>query len=164
MMVLSLTSDTYDTGTLYDTASSIIEQKISQLQGVGQVQVVGSSLPAVRIDLNPTQLNSYGIGPQNVAQTISVQNSNRPKGQISDQFTTEDIKANDQISKAKDYAPLIIGSSKGRVVRLSDVANVYDSVQTLRSVGYVNGKKSVILLVYRLPNANVIETSDRVKK
>jgi multidrug efflux pump len=164
MMVLSLTSDVYDTGTLYDTASSIIEQKISQLQGVGQVQVVGSSLPAVRIDLNPTQLNSYGIGTQNVAQTISVQNSNRPKGQISDQFTTEDIKANDQISKAKDYAPLVIGSSKGKVVHLSDVANVYDSVQTLRSAGYVNGKASVILLVYRLPNANVIETSDRVKK
>ena len=164
MMVLSLTSDVYDTGTLYDTASSIIEQKISQLQGVGQVQVVGSSLPAVRIDLNPTQLNSYGIGPQNVAQTISVQNSNRPKGQISDQYTTADIKANDQISKAKDYAPLVIGSSKGKVVHLSDVANVYDSVQTLRSAGYVNGKPSVILLVYRLPNANVIETSDRVKK
>ncbi|WP_353069897.1 efflux RND transporter permease subunit [Tunturibacter empetritectus] len=164
MMVLSLTSDVYDTGTLYDTASSIIEQKISQLQGVGQVQVVGSSLPAVRIELNPTQLNSYGIGPQNVAQTISVQNSNRPKGQISDQYTTADIKANDQISKAKDYAPLVIGSSKGKVVHLSDVANVYDSVQTLRSAGYVNGKPSVILLVYRLPNANVIETSDRVKK
>lgn len=164
MMVLSLTSDVYDTGTLYDTASSIIEQKISQLQGVGQVQVVGSSLPAVRIDLNPTQLNSYGIGTQNVAQTISVQNSNRPKGQISDQFTTADIKANDQISKAKDYAPLIIGSSKGKVVHLSDVAHVYDSVQTLRSAGYVNGKPSVILLVYRLPNANVIETADRVKK
>ena len=164
MMVLSLTSDVYGTGTLYDTASSIIEQKISQLQGVGQVQVVGSSLPAVRIDLNPTQLNSYGIGTQNVAQTISVQNSNRPKGQISNEFTTADIKANDQISKAKDYAPLIIGSSKGKVVRLSDVANVYDSVQTLRSAGYVNGKASVILLVYRLPNANVIETSDRVKK
>ena len=164
MMVLSLTSDVYDTGTLYDTASSIIEQKISQLQGVGQVQVVGSSLPAVRIDLNPSQLNSYGIGTQNIAQTISVQNSNRPKGQISDAATTADIKANDQISKAKDYAPLVIGSSKGKVIRLSDVANVYDSVQTLRSAGYVNGKASVILLVYRLPNANVIETSDRVKK
>jgi multidrug efflux pump len=164
MMVLSLTSDIYGTGTLYDTASSIIEQKISQLQGVGQVQVVGSSLPAVRIDLNPTQLNSYGIGTQSVAQTLSVQNSNRPKGQISDQFTTEDIKANDQISKAKDYAPLVIGSSKGKVVHLSDVASVYDSVQTLRSAGYVNGKASVILLVYRLPNANVIETADRVKK
>ena len=164
MMVLSLTSDVYDTGTLYDTASSIIEQKISQLQGVGQVQVVGSSLPAVRIDLNPSQLNSYGIGTQNIAQTISVQNSNRPKGQISDAATTTDIKANDQISKAKDYAPLVIGSSKGKVIRLSDVANVYDSVQTLRSAGYVNGKASVILLVYRLPNANVIETSDRVKK
>ena len=164
MMVLSLASDASDTGALYDTASSVIQQKISQLLGVGQVQVVGSSLPAVRIDLNPAQLNHYGIGTQNVAQTLSVQNSNRPKGQISDEFTTADIKANDQISKAKDYAPLVIASSKGKVVRLSDVATVYDSVQTLRSAGYVNGKASVILLVYRLPNANVIETSDRVKK
>ncbi|WP_086386770.1 efflux RND transporter permease subunit [Caballeronia sordidicola] len=163
MMILSLTSDTADRGTLYDVASSVIEQKISQLEGVGQVQVVGSSLPAVRVDLNPTQLNSYGIGTQNVAQALSVQNSNRPKGQFSDGMTTADITANDQISKAKDFAPVIVGTSNGKVIHLSDVAHVYDSVQTLRSAGYVNGKPSVILLVFRLPNANVIDTVDRIK-
>ena len=163
IMILNLTSDTTDRGTLYDIASSVIEQKIAQLPGVGQVQVVGSSLPAVRVDLNPTQLNSYGIGTQNVAQALSVQNSNRPKGQFSDGMTTADITANDQISKAKDFAPVVVGTSNGRVIHLSDVAHVYDSVQTLRSAGYVNGKPSVILLVFRLPNANVIETVDRIK-
>jgi multidrug efflux pump len=164
MMVLSLTSDSSDRGQLYDIASSVIEQKISQLQGVGQVQVVGSSLPAVRVDLNPNQLNSYGIGVQNVAQALSVQNSNRPKGQFSNELTTADITANDQISKARDFAPLVVGTSNGKVVRLRDVAHVYDSVQTLRSAGYVNGKPSVIVLVFRLPNANVIDTVDRIKK
>jgi multidrug efflux pump len=164
IMVLSLTSDVADQGSMYDTASSIIEQKLSQLQGVGQVQVVGSSLPAVRVDLDPQQLNSYGIGTQDVAQAISLQNSNRPKGQFSDEFTTADITANDQISKAKDYAPLVVGSNNGRVVRLRDVARVFDSVQTIRSAGFVNGKPCVILLVFRLPNANVIDTVDRIKK
>src|SRR5580698_4275629 len=164
MMVLSLTSDSSDRGQLYDIASSVIEQKISQLQGVGQVQVVGSSLPAVRVDLNPNQLDSYGIGVQNVAQALSVQNSNRPKGQFSNELTTADITANDQISKARDFAPLVVGTSNGKVVRLRDVAHVYDSVQTLRSAGYVNGKPSVIVLVFRLPNANVIDTVDRIKK
>jgi multidrug efflux pump len=163
MMILSLTSDSADRGRLYDVASSIIEQKIAQVQGVGQVQVVGSSLPAVRVDVNPNQLNSYGIGVQSVAQTLSVQNTNRPKGQFSDALTTSDITANDQISKADQFAPLIVGSSNGKVVRLRDVAHVYDSVQTLRSAGYVNGKPAVILLVFRLPNANVIETADRIK-
>ncbi|WP_229011967.1 efflux RND transporter permease subunit [Paraburkholderia gardini] len=162
--VLSLTSDSADRGRLYDLASSVISQKIAQLQGVGQVQVVGSSLPAVRVDLNPAQLNSYGIGVQNVAKALSVQNSNRPKGGFSDDLTTSVITANDQISRAQDYAPLVVSTSNGKVVRLRDVAHVYDSVQTLRSAGYVNGKPSVILLVFRLPNANVIDTVDRIKQ
>src|SRR5882724_5978652 len=164
VMVLNLTSDVQDQGAMYDTASSVIQQKLSQLQGVGQVQVVGSSLPAVRVDLDPQQLNNYGIGTQDVAQAISLQNSNRPKGQLSDDYTTADITANDQISKAKDYAPLVVSSSNGKVVRLRDVARVFDSVQTVRSSGFVNGKPCVILLVFRLPNANVIDTVDRIKK
>ena len=131
IMILSLTSDTADRGKLYDVASSVIQQKISQLPGVGQVQVVGSSLPAVRVDLNPSQLNSYGIGTQDVAQALSVQNSNRPKGQFSDDQTTAYITANDQISKAADFAPVIVGTSNGKVIHLRDVAHVYDSVQTL---------------------------------
>ena len=164
VMVLTLTSDVHDRGALYDTASSIIQQKISLLDGIGQVQVVGSSLPAVRIDLNPQQLNSYGLGTQDVANVMSGQNSNRPKGQIGDDLTTADITANDQIRKAKDYAPIVISTSNGKVVRLEDVATVTDSVQTVRAAGFVNGKPCVVILVYRLPGANVIETVDRVKK
>src|ERR1700722_19621429 len=164
VMVLDLTSSIRGRGDLYDTASSIIAQKLSQVPGVGQVQVAGSSLPAVRIDANPQQLNSYGLGLQDLARVISAQNSNRPKGQISDDFTTADIGANDQISKAKDYAPLIIGSNgQGGVIRMRDVANVYDSVQTLRSAGFVNQEPSIILLVFRLPGANVIQTVERIK-
>ena len=164
VMVLDLTSPIHGKGALYDTASSIIAQKLSQVEGVGQVQVAGSSLPAVRVDANPQQLNNYGLGLQDVARVISEQNSNRPKGQIADDATTADITANDQISKAVDYAPLIIGSNgQGGVVRLRDVANVYDDVQTLRSAGFVNQKPAVILLIFRLPNANVIATVDRIK-
>ncbi len=164
VMVLDLTSPTRSKAQLYDTASSVIQQKLSQVEGVGQVQVVGSSLPAVRIDANPQQLNSYGLGLQDLARVISQQNSNRPKGQISDDFTTADITANDQISKAADYAPLIVGNNgHGGVVRMRDVANVYDSVQTLRAAGFVNQQPAIILLVFRLPGANVIATVDRIK-
>jgi len=164
ILVLSLTSDTKDAGTLFDTGSSIIQQKISQLEGVGQVLVAGSSLPAVHVDVNPQQLNSYGLGMQDVARVISLQNSNRPKGQFSNDQVTIDITANDQISKAKDYAPLVVTTANNAVVRLQDVAHVYDSVQTVRSVAFSNGKPSVILLVFRLPGANVIETVERIKR
>jgi multidrug efflux pump len=165
-MVLYMTSPTYTKGEMFDTASSIVQQKLSQLQGVGQVQVVGGSLPAVRIDLNPQQLNSYGLGPTDVAQVLSQQNSNRPKGQISNEFTTADITANDQIRKPQDYAPIIIGTNQrtGAVVHLRDVAQVFESVQTTRAAGYANSQPCVVLLVYRLPNANVIDIVDRIKK
>jgi multidrug efflux pump len=164
VMVLDLTSPIRGKGELYDTASSIIQQKLAQVEGVGQVQVVGSALPAVRIDADPQQLNSYGLGLQDLARVVSAQNSNRPKGQISDDFTTADIGANDQISKAKDYAPLVVGSNgHGGFVRMRDVANVYDSLQTLRSAGFVNQQPAIILLVFRLPGANAIATVDRIK-
>src|ERR1700728_92932 len=164
LMVLNMTSDTHSQGEMFDTASSIVQQKISQISGVGQVQVVGSSLPAVRIELNPQQLNSYGFGPPDVARVLSRQNSKRPKGQLSDDSVIADITANDQISKAKDYAPIVIGtdSSNGSIVRLRDVAQVTDSIQTTRSAGFANGKPSVVLLVYRLPNANAIDVTDRI--
>jgi len=164
--VLYMTSPIHTKGELFDTAASVVQQKLSQLSGVGQVQVVGGSLPAVRIDLNPQQLNSYGIGTTDVAQILSQQNSNRPKGQISDDFITADINANDQIMKAKDYAPLVIGtnSNTGAVVHLSDVAQLSDSTQTTRAAGYANSRPCVVLLVYRLPNANVIKVVDSIKK
>jgi multidrug efflux pump len=164
VLVLNLASTTVDPGVLYDTASSIIQQKISQISGVGQVTILGGSLPAVRIDLNPQQLAHYGLGLQDVAGIISAQNANRPKGQISDESTTADITANDQISKARDYAPLIVGSKDNSVIRLSDVATITDSVENLRSVAYVNGKESVSLLVYCSPGANVISTVDEIKR
>jgi len=163
VLVLNLASKTAASGALYDTASSIIQQKISQISGVGQVTILGGSLPAVRIDLNPQQLNHYVLGLQDVAGVISAQNANRPKGQISDENTIADITANDQISKAHEYAPLVIASKNNSVVRLRDIATITDSVENVRSVAYVNGKESVSLLVYCSPGANVISTVDEIK-
>ncbi|WP_334269974.1 efflux RND transporter permease subunit [Edaphobacter sp. HDX4] len=163
VLVLNLASKTADSGALYDTASSIIQQKISQISGVGQVSILGGSLPAVRIELNPQQVSHYGLGMQNIASVISSQNANRPKGQISDGDTVADVTANDQIRKARDYAPLVVGSRDGAVVRLQDVATITDSVENIRSVAYVNGKESVSLLVYCAPGANVISTVDQIK-
>jgi multidrug efflux pump len=164
VLVLNLASKTANSGVLYDTASSIIQQKISQISGVGQVTILGGSLPSVRIDLNPQQVSHYGLGLQDVAAVISAQNANRPKGQISDENNIVDIMANDQISKARDYAPLVVGAKNNSVVRLRDVATITDSVENLRSVAYVNGKESVSLLVYCSSGANVISTVDQIKR
>jgi multidrug efflux pump len=164
VLVLNLASKAASSGVLYDSASSIIQQKISQVSGVGQVTILGGSLPAVRVDLNAQQLSHYGLGFQDVAGVISAQNANRPKGQISDEDTIADITANDQISKARDYAPLVIASRNNSVVRLSDIATITDSVENVRSVAYVNGKESVSLLVYCSPGANVISTVDEIKR
>jgi multidrug efflux pump len=124
VFVLAMTSDTHSVSDMFDTASSIVQQKLSQVEGVGQVQVVGGGLPAVRVQLNPQQLASYGLGPDDVAQVLSTANSDRPKGQLSNATTTMDITANDQISKAADYRPLVISAKDGSVIRLSDVASV----------------------------------------
>jgi multidrug efflux pump len=164
VLVLNLASKTADTGALYDTASSIIQQKIAQIRGVGQVSILGGSSPAVRIELNPQQVSHYGLGLQDVASLISAQNANRPKGQISDGETIADITANDQISRARDYAPLVVASKDESVVRLRDIATITDSVENVRSVAYVNGKESVSLLVYCSPGANVIGTVDQIKR
>jgi multidrug efflux pump len=164
VLVLNLASKTAASGALYDTASSIIQQKISQISGVGQVTILGGSLPAVRVELNPQQLSHYGLGFEDVASVISAQNANRPKGQISDENTIADITANDQISKARDYAPLVVGSKDNSVVRLRDISTITDSVENVRSVAYVNGKESVSLLVYCSPGANVISTVDEIKR
>ncbi len=163
ILVLGIQSDVYDVPTLYDEASTVISQRISQIAGVGQVTVVGASLPAVRIELNPNQLASYGISLPQVQQIVSGQNSNSAKGQIADENTTADILANDQISKAADYKPLVIGYHNGGVVRLQDVADVVDSQQTLRQAGFLNGKPSVNMLIFRQPGANIIATVDAVQ-
>ncbi len=162
ILVLGVQSDVYDVPTLYDEASTVISQRISQIAGVGQVTVVGASLPAVRIELNPNQLASYGISLPQVQRIVAGQNSNSAKGQIADGNTTADILANDQISKAVDYKPLVIGYHNGGVVRLQDVADVVDSQQTLRQAGFLNGKPSVNMLIFRQPGANIIATVDAV--
>jgi len=162
IMIFALTSDVYDRGQMYDAASTIIQQRLLQIQGVGQVNVGGSSLPAVRVDLNPNQLNSFGLGLEDVRTMLSQQNANTPKGQFSDQETTADILANDQLLKAEHYKPLIVTYRNGAAVKLSDVANVQDSVENIRAAGFVNGKPSVSLIVFRQPGANIIETVDRV--
>ena len=162
IMVLGLTSKIYDRAHLYDAASSIMMQRLSQVPGVGQVNVGGSSLPAVRVELNPTQLNSYGLGLQDVANMLGNQNSNLAKGQIWDDTTSRDILANDQLLKADLYKPLIVGYHNGAAVKLSDVADVEDSNQNIRNSGYVNGKPCVNLIISRQPGANIIDTVDRI--
>ncbi len=163
IMILALTSTVYDRGTLYDAASTIMQQRLSQIQGVGQVTVGGSSLPGVRVDVNPTQLNNYGLGLQDVAATLSRQNANSPKGQVTDSTTSADIITNDQLLKAVDYMPLVVGYHNGAAVKLSDVANVHDSTEDIRAAGFVNGKPSVLIIIFRQPGANIIDTVDRIR-
>jgi multidrug efflux pump len=163
IMVLGLTSPVYDRGTLYDAASTIMQQRLSQIEGVGQVSVGGSSLPGVRVDVNPTQLSSYGLGLQDVASMLSNQNANSPKGQIMDGPTIADVTTNDQLLKAADYMPLVVGYHNGAAVKLSDVANVQDSTENIRAAGFVNGKPSVLIIIYRQPGANIIDTVDRIR-
>jgi multidrug efflux pump len=163
IMIIGLTSSKYDRGKLYDEASTVISQKLSQIQGVGQVSVGGSSLPSVRIDVNPTQLNNYGLTLANIQAVISTQNADIAKGQMSYGAVTADILANDQISAASDYKPIIIGNSNGTAVRLSDVAAVTDDVQNIRSAGYLNGIPSVTIIIFRQPGANIIQTVDNIR-
>jgi multidrug efflux pump len=164
VMILGLTSDKYGPDKLYDEASTVVEQKLSQIQGVGQVTVGGGALPSVRVDANPTQLASYGLTLANLQSVLSLQNSDLAKGQISDGMVTADIIDNDQISHADDFKPLVVGYSHGAAVRLSDVAEVTDSVQNIRAAGYLNDKRAVTVIIFRQPGANIIDTVDRITK
>ena len=163
IMILGLTSDKYGPAKLYDEASTVIQQKLSQVQGVGQVTTGGGALPSVRVDVNPAQLANYGLSMANVQSVLSLQNADLPKGQFTDGDVTADIIANDQISHAVDYKPLIVGYNKGAAVRLSDVAEVTDSVQNIRAGGYLNGKRAVNVIIFRQPGANIIGTVDRLR-
>jgi multidrug efflux pump len=163
IMIIALTSDKLPPSALYDAASTILEQRLSQIGGVGQVQVGGSSAPAVRINVNPTQLSGYGLGLENVRGAIAAQNANEAKGSVSNSGATWGLSANDQLMKAADYAPLIVSFSNGQPVRLSDVASVQDSVQTIRSMGMANGKRAALLIIFRQPGANIINTVDAIK-
>ena len=164
ILILVLTSDTMTRGQLYDAASTILAQKLSQIKGVGQVNVGGSSLPAVRVELNPALLNRYGISPEQVRFSIAASNANRPKGSVEAGDKHWQIYANDQAKKASDYIPLIVSYRNGAAVRLADLGEVVDSVQDLRNSGLYNGKPSVLLIISKQPGANVIETVDSVKE
>ena len=162
ILMLALTSDLVDRARLYDIASSILQQKLSEVKGVGEVDVGGSALPAVRVDVNPTILNHYGLGLEDIRSVLSSANANRPKGALADRDQTWELGTTDQLLKADDYRPLVVNYQNGAVVRLSDVATVTDSVEDIRTGGLANGKPAVLLIVYRQPGANIIETVDRV--
>ena len=163
IMIISLTSDVYGPDKLYDEASTVMQQKISQIQGVGQVNAGGGALPSVRVEVNPTKLASYGLTMGNLRSVLSLENTNLARGQITDGNVSADIVVNGQISQAVDYKPLIVGYKNGAAVRLSDVADVIDSVQNVRAGGYLNGKRAVTLQVFRQPGANIIDTVDRIR-
>src|ERR1700757_1500447 len=162
IMILALTSDTMTQGQMYDAASTIIAQKLSQVAGVGQVGVGGSSLPAVRVELQPQTLNKYGIGLENVRTVLAAANANRPKGALEAGDKYWQIYANDQAKTAVEYMPLVVAYRNGSAVRLTDLGDVIDSVQDVRNAGSANGRPSVLVIVFRQPNANIIETVDAV--
>ena len=164
ILILALTSKTMTRGQMYDAASNILAQRLAQLGGVGNVVIGGSTLPAVRVELNPQALYKYGIGLEDVRASLASANANSPKGTIDDGDRRYQIYTNDQASVAADYVPLVIAYRNGAAVRLADVASVENSVQDLRNLGMSNGQPSVLVILYRQPNANIIETIDNVKE
>jgi multidrug efflux pump len=162
--ILALTSPILDRGQLYDAASTVLAQKLSQVEGVGQVDVSGSSLPAVRVELNPKALDHLGIGVEQVRSAIAANNANRPKGLVEAGPLHWQIAANDQARTAADYRPLLIDWRNGAPVTLGDIAAVTDSVQDLRNAGLANGKPAVMLMVRQQPGANIVATVDRVRE
>jgi multidrug efflux pump len=163
IMILALTSDTVSKPKMYDAASSILQQKLSQVKGVGQVFVGGGALPAVRAELNPLALYKYGISLATVRGVLARTNVNRPKGTLANDSSSWEIHANDQLKKAADYRDLVISYKAGASVRLADVASVEDSVEDLRVSGFVNGAPAVMVIVSRQPGANIIDTVDSIR-
>ena len=163
ILILALTSESQSRGQMYDVASTILAQKISQLPGIGQVQIGGAALPAVRVELNPNALTKYGIGLEDVRSTITQTNVTRPKGVMENGALRWQILANDQARKAADYLPLIVSYRNGAPVTIADLGEVVDSVEDLRNTGIKNGKPSVLLILRKQPLANVIQTVDQVQ-
>ncbi len=161
---LALTSPLLSRGDMYDSASTVIAQKLSQIRGVGQVFVFGGALPGVRVELNPTILNKYMIGFEDVRSALNTANANSPKGFLSDGQRMWELGANDQMFKAAGYAPLLVAYRNGSAVHVSDVGEVVDSVEDIRNMGYANGQPAVIVTVNRQPGANIIETVDRIRQ
>ena len=163
IMILALTSDTLSRGQLYDIASTILAQKIAQIDGIGQVNIGGSSLPAVRVELNPFALAQYGVSFADIRTALTDTNVNRPKGTLENDERHWQIAVNDQAKKASDYLPLIVAYRNNAPVHLTDVGSVLDSSEDLRSAGYLNGKKAVVLVLNKQSGANIIATVDAVK-
>ena len=150
ILILALTSDTADRARMYDAASTILQQKLSQVEGVGTVFVGGGSLPAVRVELNPTALNKYGIGLEDVRSLLGSTNVNRPKGQLADATLTREIRTNDQLFKAEQYRDLIVAFRNGAPVRLADLGEVQDSLEDVRTEGLLNGKTAVMVVIFQV--------------
>lgn len=163
IMIMTLTSDTYDQAKLYDIASTQLAQKIAQVDGVGDVSVGGSSLPAVRVELNPEALFNQGVSLDSVRTAISNANVRRPQGAVDAQNQRWQVQTNDEIKTAQDYQPLIIHYNNGSAVRLSDVANVKDSVEDVRNAGMTDAKPAILIMIRRSADANIIETVDRIR-
>jgi multidrug efflux pump len=163
ILILAMTSKTLTQGQMYDAASNVFQQQLSQIGGIGQVIIGGSALPAVRVELNPQVMFKYGIGLEDVRAALASANANSPKGAVDDDDRRYQIYTNDQATKAVDYAPLVIAYRNGAAVRLSDVGNVSDSVEDVRNLGLSNGQPSVLIILFRQPGANIIDTIDSVK-
>jgi multidrug efflux pump len=163
ILILALTSDTMTVPQMYDAADSILAQKLAQVDGVGQVFVGGAAQPAVRAEVNPTLLNKLGIGLDTVRNALNAANANRPKGQVSNQTTSYSFEDTDQLFTADQYRPLIVAYHNGAAVRLGDVGEVVDSVSDRRNIGLANGKPGVLIIIFRQPGANIIDTVDRVR-
>ncbi len=163
ILILALTSDTFPVARLYDTSDSILAQKLAQVDGVGQVFTYGSAPPAVRAEVNPMLLNKLGVGLDTVRNALNAANANRPKGQVANSTVSSSFSDNDQLFTADEYRPLIVAYNNGAAVRLGDVADVQDSVADVHNLGLANGKPGVLVVIFRQPGANVIETVDRVR-
>jgi len=164
VLILALTSDTVSRDQMYDAASTILQQKLSQVDGVGQVFVGGGALPAVRVELNPTALSHYGISLEDVRGVLAATNANRPKGQFGDAANAQEIQTNDQLHKAVEYNSVVVAYRNGAAVRLPDVGEVKDSVEDVRTLGLVDGKPAIMVIIFRQPGANIIETVDNVTR
>ena len=163
ILMIALTSDTMPPAKVYDVASSIHQQKMAQVKGVGQVFVGGGALPAVRVDVNPTLLNNFGVGLEDVRSMLASANVNKPKGDFHDINRAWTITTTDQLQLAAEYKPLIVTYKKGAAVKLSDVAEVTDSVEDIRNIGFANREQAMLLIIFRVPGANIIDTVDRVR-
>jgi multidrug efflux pump len=163
IMLLAMTSDNILLPEVYDAADSVIAQKLRQIPGIGEVFIGGGAKPAVRVQVNPGLLNTYGISLENVRAVLGAANSNRPKGQLAGVDRAWGVDASDQLFKAREYRPLIVAWRNGSPVRLADIGTVSDSLEDVRNAGFINGKSGIVLVVFRQPGANMIETVDRVR-